>query len=100
MKKLITTSGIAFEIDWAAPVGITENIVFLAKIHGSDIDTIHNTFKLPSETETLRKVIDDDTDDLETETEIETYTGYTRYFGFSVETDGDVIVTLKKDLGA
>ena len=42
MKKLITTSGIAFEIDWAAPVDITENIVFLAKIHGSDIDTIHN----------------------------------------------------------
>lgn len=100
MKKLITNSGIAFEIDWAAPVSITENIVFLAKIHGSDIDTIHNTFKLPSETEILKKVIDDDADGIKTETEIETYTGYTRYFGFSVETDGDVIVTLKKDLGA
>ncbi len=100
MKKLITNSGITFEIDWAAPVSITENIVFLAKIHGSDIDTIHNTFKLPSEMQTLRKVVDDDTDGIVTETEIETYTGYTRYFGFSVESDGDVIVTLKKDLGA
>lgn len=100
MKKIITNGGIVFEIDWAAPVDITENIVFLVKIHGSDIDTIHNTFKQPEETKIIRKVITDDTDGISTETEIETYTGYTRYFGFSVESDGDVIVTLKKDLGA
>lgn len=94
MKKLKTKTK-TFEIEWAAPVPVTENITFLAKLKPEDLDIIHNTFKDPEETETLVKTLEDD----ENETVFDTYVGYTRYCGFSVEIDGDIIVTLKKNLG-
>ncbi len=94
MKTIKTVGGHEFDVDWAAPVPITENIVMLIKIHGSDIDTVHNVFKDPEETSVLVKTIETG----DNQTEVETYTGYTRYFGFSIETDGDIIVTLKKNL--
>lgn len=94
MSYLKTTSGTTFTVEWAAPVDITENVVFLAKIVDSDIDTIHNTFKDPEETATLIKTVEDG----DNEALVDTYTGYTRYCGFSVENDGSILVTLKKQL--
>lgn len=96
MQKLITSSGIRFDIEWAAPASVTENIVFLAKVINSDIDTVHNTFKNPSETETLSTVVMDG----ESEMPLATYVGYTRYFGFTIDNDGAILVQLKKNIGA
>ena len=92
--KLITTSGTFFNINWASPVSVTENIVFLASIIETDPDPVHNTFKNPNETSTLTVTIEE----YENETVVASYEGYTRYCGFSIENDGTILVTLKKNV--
>lgn len=94
MSYLKTTSGKSFIVEWAAPVDITENIVFLAKVVDSDVDAVHSTFKNPEETAELIKTVEDG----DNEALVDTYTGYTRYCGFSVENDGSILVTLKKQV--
>lgn len=107
MQKLITTSGKEFKINWAAPVSITENIVFLTSIIDGDIDEIHNTFKNSEETAVLTKVLEEtiieDSDsesqeDMVSVTTLDQYNNYTRYYGYEIKDDGSVIVTLKKQL--
>lgn len=91
MRKLVTATGIEFEIEYGGPVSFTENIVFLTKILNSDIDTVHGTFKNPENTRELTlKLYEEDPG--------EVFTGYTRYFGFSLENDGGITVTLKKNM--
>lgn len=96
MEKLVTKGGLEFQVEWAAPSSISEYSKFLAKIHGADIDVIHNTFKNSEQTEELTKIVEV----YEGPMVVEKYIGYTQYMGFSVQYDGDIIVTLKKDLGA
>lgn len=91
MRALKTANGISFEIEYGGPVSLTENITFLAKILNSDMDTVHNTFKDPENTRFL-------TLSLYEADPGEVFTGYTRYFGFSLENDGGITVTLKKNL--
>lgn len=92
-KRIVTADGTEFEISYGGPVSITENVVFLVRIVNSDIDSVHNCFKLPEKTETLTIYL--------TEADEGTvYTGYTRYCGFDVDGDSGITVTLKKNLGA
>ena len=91
MRTLTTANDIVFEIEYGGAVSLTENIVFLAKILNSDMDTVHNTFKNPDNTEALTLSLYEDDPG-------EVFTGYTRYFGFSLENDGGITVTLKKNL--
>ena len=91
MITLKTANGMVFEIEYGGAVSFTENIVFLAKIVNSDIDTVHNTFKNPENTKSLLRCFNEDDPG-------EMFTGYTRYFGFSLENDGGITVTLKKNL--
>lgn len=91
MRILRTSNNVTFEIEYGGPVSFTENIVFLTKILNSDIDTVHGTFKNPENTRELTlKLYEEDPG--------EVFTGYTRYFGFSLENDGGITVTLKKNL--
>lgn len=94
MLKLHTKS-MVFDVDWAAPASITGFMSFLAKIHGSDVDTVHNTFKLPEETDLMIKTIQDSESE-SGEMEVGRYSGYTVYMGFYVDYDGDIVVTLNK----
>lgn len=94
MSYLKTVTGKSFDIEWAAPVDATENIMFLAKILNSDIDAVHNTFKDPEETAVLLKTVEDGGN----EALVDTYTGYTRYCGFSLDNDGAILLTLKKQV--
>lgn len=89
--QLLTTTNKSFDVEWASPVSVTENIVFLAKIINSDVDSVHNTFKDPNETGTLRL-------EFNPRDPVEEFTGYTRYAGFDVANDGSITVTLKKQL--
>ena len=91
MGKLITNNLSEFEIEFGGPVSITENIVFLARIKNSDVDAVHNTFKIPENTERL--VLQLNEGDPGTE-----YFGYTRYCGFDVDNDGAITLTLKKQV--
>lgn len=93
MSTLSTKNGDSFEIEFGGPVSITEGIVFLAKIINSDVDTVHNAFKDPNNTSNMVLYLGEDQLG-------EEMNGYVRYTGFSVENDGSIIVTLKKDLGA
>lgn len=96
MEKLHTKTKI-FEVEWAAPASITGFMSFLAKIHGSDIDTVHNTFKDPEETELLIKTVLD-SEAASGEMEVGRYSDYTSYMGFYIDYDGDIVVTLNKNL--
>lgn len=90
--KLILANASEFDIIFGGPVEATENLVFFVKIVNSDMDTIHETFKNPENTETL-------TISYGEESEPEVYTGYTNYCGFRVDFDSGITVTLKKNLG-
>lgn len=93
MAKIITKNGDMFSIEYGGPVSITEGIVFLAKIVDSNVDTVHNTFKDPQNTSLMTLYLSEDQPG-------EELIGYVKYTGFSVENDGGITVTLKKDLGA
>lgn len=95
MPKIILNNGAEFDMAFGGPVSVTENIVFLASIINSDVDTVHNAFKEPENTSVLTTYLIDDPD----EEDPQVYTGYIRYCGFSVEADGSILVTLKKNLG-
>lgn len=92
MEKIITADGTEFQISYGGPVSITENVVFLVRIINSDVDSVHNTFKNPENTETLTIVLIEGDPGSQ-------YTGYTRYCGFDVDNDGGITVILKKNLG-
>lgn len=89
--KLILANEAEFEIAYGGPVAATEYTVFYTEILDSDMDTIHETFKDPENTETL-------TIQYSEEQPGDTYTGYTRYCGFNIAPDGGINVTLKKQL--
>ena len=93
MEKLHTKTQ-TFEVEWAAPASFTGNVSFLAKILNSDMETVHNTFKQPEETELLVKEFIED----ELVTEVGRYEGYTKYMGFNIDYDNGIIVTLNKNL--
>lgn len=99
--EILKTKTKEFEVEWAAPASITDNIMFLAKIRNSSMDDVHNTFKNSEETEALTKIFRSVSvpDDKIEELVVDTYVGYTRYFGFSIDNNGDILVTLKKNLG-
>lgn len=97
MEKLHTKTK-TFDVDWAAPASITGFISFLAKIHGSDIDTVHNTFKDPEETVLMIKTFTDSESE-SGEMEVDRYSGYTVYNGFYIDYDGDIVVTINKGSG-
>lgn len=95
MRTLILNNGKCFEIDFAAPASITENILFIAKVLNSTPDEVHNAFKKPSNTSVLTLSSDEESPDYVGAT----YTGYTNYVGFTVEFDGSILVRLKKNVG-
>lgn len=83
MKILQTATGREFDILWDGVSTIDGALRFA--VVNADLDTIHNTFKLPEETETLTRIEDG----------IESvYTGYTAYRGFDRKVDGEVVVAL------
>ena len=95
MHTLTLNDGKRFEIAFAAPVSITENVVFLAKVLNSTPDEIHNAFKNHKATSTI--TISYTQDDPEEVTAV--YTGYVVYAGFTVDSDGSILVRLKKNVG-
>lgn len=92
MRTITTNNGTIFEIEYAGPVSITENIVFLAKIINSDVDSVHNAFRNADNASHLILRLSD-------EDEGEEFFGYARYCGFSVDNDGGITVTLKRNVG-
>ena len=91
--KIITKNGNEFKIEYGGPVSITEGVVFLAKILDSSMDVVHDTFKNPDNTSVMTLYLNEDQSGEELK-------GYVKYTGFSIENDGGITVTLKKDLGA
>ena len=91
MGTLTTDNDEVFEIEFGGPVSVTENMVFLAKIINSNADRVHSVFKYPENTSRLTLKLTEADEGTE-------YTGYTRYAGFSIENDGSILVTLKKQL--
>lgn len=91
MKKIVLNNSQEFEIDFGAPVSVTENIVFLVKIVNSTIDEVHDAFKKRENTESLTVYLNDAAPG-------NTYTGYVRYCGFDVDNNGSITVTLKKEV--
>lgn len=83
MKTIHTKTGKTFDVLWCAPSTI-DNVLRFA-VANSDIDTVHNTFKLPSETESL--VLNNDGKET-------TFTGYTDYRGFDKKIDGEIVVAI------
>lgn len=95
MSKIVLNNDTEFQMAFGGPVSITENVVFLVNVIESDVDSVHNAFKNPENTSTLKiYFIDDDPNAIP-----EVYTGYTRYCGFSVDNEGAILVELKKNLG-
>lgn len=89
MEKLITYTGKAFEVQFAAPAEYIRPDIFMASIINSDMDYIHNTFKNSHETDVLKVFYDDDIENADI------YYGFTKYLGFSIS--GDAIrVSLQK----
>lgn len=83
MKTLKTATGKEFEILWIGPSTIDGALRFA--VVNSDIDTIHNTFKRPEETETLT-ASEDGVDKV--------YSGYLNYRGFDKKIEGEVVVAI------
>lgn len=104
MLTITLNNGQQFNVDFAGPVAITENVVFLAKILDSTVDEVHNAFKKATNISVIKlglvEKIDEGEGDAEfKETELAVYTGYVVYCGFNVEPDGSILVRLKKNVG-
>lgn len=83
MKILRTATGKEFDILWDGASTIDGALRFA--VVNADLDTIHDTFKRPEETQTLTRIVDG----------IESvYTGYTGYRGFDRKVDGEVVVAI------
>lgn len=86
MKVLRTATGKEFDLLWDGVSTIDGTLRFA--VVNSDMDTIHDTFKRPKETQTLTR-IDDGIESI--------YTGYTDYRGFDRKVDGEIVVALNPD---
>lgn len=83
MKLLKTATGKEFDILWDGVSTIDGTLRFA--VVNSDIDTIHDTFKRPEETEVITRIEDG----------IESiYTGFTGYRGFDRKVDGEIVVAI------
>lgn len=76
----------SFDVEFAAPVEVTANRVFLTRVLNSTIDTVHGAFRDPNETAHMSLLLDD--------TVIEEFDNYTDYRGFRLEDNGGILVTL------
>ena len=95
MQILMLNDGKSFEIAFAAPASITENVLFIAKVLNSTPDEVHNAFKKSSATSVMTVSYTEEDQDYVGAT----YTGYTNYVGFMVDSDGSILVRLKKNVG-
>lgn len=86
MKILRTASGQEFDLLWD---GVAFDGSLRLAIANADLDSIHNTFKLTSETARLTR-LDDGIESV--------YTGFTGYRGFDLKPDGEVVVGLNAEV--
>lgn len=94
VRKIQTATGKEFTVYWAKPIASMDDMIFMARIRDADPEVVHEIFKDPQETSSLTVLIEK-----KSQSEvIGTYAGYTKYLGFNIESDGGVIVTLKKQL--
>ena len=85
MAKLITAKNKEFDVSWLGVSTVDGALRF--EVTGSDVDTIHSTFRDPEQTAILTEV--------KGTTEKE-YAGYTDYRGFDKKYDGSIVVALNR----
>lgn len=82
-KTIETARGQVFRIAWDG-ISTIDGLLRIA-ILDADMDTVHETFKNPEETQTLTRTWDG-VDSV--------YSGYTAYRGFTKSVTGEIIVAL------
>lgn len=96
MLKLITNNQHVFDVEYAGPIDFAGTGRFSTRIKNSSMDEVHDTFRYPENTQQLTYEIW--SEDVLVESVV--YTGYTKYLGFNIVSDGSIIVLLQKDFGA